>query len=301
MKRKLVVKIGGGLGNQMHEYALGRFLADMTDRELVWDLTDFTISSLREFQLFHFTGTEKIRRWGCVREWAFFLLWVINRKISERLFKQILKLFKIKWVSVGNPFEFQPDLTDSSLKEWKGLIYLSGCYGHIPQMPSREELRRIFTAKNELSPRNKDYYNLMKTTESVSVHVRRTDYLWASNGTPALDISYHRASMVKIQQMISSPQWFIFSDDIKWCRREFCDLKNVVFVEGNENNPWLDIQLMAACRHHVIANSTFSWWGAYLGEDTGVTLYPAPWFRGRGSSLELPSTARAGNWIAVLW
>lgn len=300
MGKKLVVKIGGGLGNQMHQYALARFIADLTRRELVWDLTDFTVSSLRQFQLGVFRGMQKIKRWGRFREWSFFVLWIVNRKISKKVFELILRCLRIKWVYVKDPFKFQQDFSDVSLLDWNGLIYLSGCYGHVPQMPPRSELRRIFdVCGGGMSERNKQYMNVMKSAESVSIHVRRTDYLWASNGTPALDIRYQRLAIDKMMQMIASPRWFIFSDDVEWCREEFKDIKDVVFVEGNESEPWWDIVLMASCHHHIIANSTFSWWGAYLGKDDGVTLYPSPWFCGRGCSLELPSTARVENWIAV--
>ena len=295
---KLVVKIGGGLGNQMFQYALGRYIADKTGHEIVLDLTDFTISSLRTFQLSHFSGIKSVRRWGRIREWLFFLLWIVNRKISTKLFKRILWVLRIKWLYVYDPMKFQGDFDDVSIKNWRGLIYLSGCYGHIQHMPSRKKLHGIFEVEL-LRPDNLRYLKKIRASNSVSVHIRRTDYLWKSNGVPCLDVVYQKRAIDFIKTKVDDLSWFFFSDDIGWCKKEFSNLENAIFVEGNEHLPWEDIWLMSECRHHIIANSTFSWWGAYLGMSNGMTTYPDPWFRSGGGETHLPSTAVCGDWIPI--
>lgn len=115
---------------------------------------------------------------------------------------------------------------------------------------------------------------------SVSLHIRRGDYLLALNGTPALGEAYYRRAINMMRQRVGNPQWFIFSDDIDWCRQKFVDLEGACFVTGNEDTPWEDIRLMSSCRNHIIANSTFSWWGAFLASEAGVTVCPNPWFKG---------------------
>ena len=294
--RKLVVKIGGGLGNQMYQYALAKYLAGRMDREIFFDLTDFTISTLRKFQLNQFVGPSACRRWGWCHEWAFFLLWIINRKVSVRLFRLILRVLGIKWLFVRNPYVCQSEFADESLIRLKGLVYLSGCYGHVTHMPSRVELRTLFAVANVPSEKNADYLRQIANSESVSIHIRRSDYLWASNGTPVLSADYQHRAIDEMRKRLTHPKWFVFSDDLDWCRSEFSDLEDAVFVEGNGEEPWEDIRLMAACRHHIIANSTFSWWGAYLGAEDGITFYPEPWF---GDAFKLPETGKDARWEPV--
>ena len=300
---KLVVKIGGGLGNQMFQYALASYLAKRSGGQIFFDLTDFTVSKLRTFQLMKFVGPSKVSRWGVVNEWLFFILWVINRKISSRLFQIVLKILGVKWLYVRNPMIYQPEFNDDNILKGCALGYLSGCYGHIDHLPIRQDLRVLFSLKEGLSPANSIYEEAIEEAgeHSVSVHIRRGDYLWASNGAPVLPETYWVKAIEFMNKNIDDIKWFVFSDDLEWCKNKFRSLSNAIFVNGNLDKPWEDLHLMSLCKHHVIANSTFSWWGAYLGADDGVTVYPKPWFKSRKNELDcvLPVTAVPKEWIAI--
>jgi len=293
--KRVIVRISDGLGNQLFSYALGKFLSDKLGCEMVFDKSHFLTSRNRTFQLDRFVGPAEVRRWGRIKELMFLLLWALKIKVDEKMFRAFLPLLGMMWIPVKDPFRLQSDFCDDSIASWKGTIYLSGCYGHIPHMPNRNTLRAQLRLVNPPNMDNQRYLDAMRQGESVSVHVRRTDYLLAANNAPALSVSYQRRAMDVIRQKVSSPRWFIFSDDIEWCRKEFSDQKDAVFVSGNDSEPWEDIRLMAACKHHIVANSTFSWWGAYLGDDGGLTIYPKPWFKG----LDMPASGVSTEWIAV--
>ena len=293
--KRIVVRVSDGLGNQLFEYALGMYLSNRLGCEMVFDKSHFLTSQSRTFQLDRFVGPAEVQRWGRQKELAFLLLWAIKAKLGEKLFRAVLPILGMRWIPIKDPFRLKSDFDDNSISLWKGTIYISGCYGHILHMPTRDLLRDRLCLVNPPNSSNQNYIDDMRQGESVSVHVRRTDYLLVANNAPALNISYQRKAMDVVRQKVFTPRWFIFSDDIEWCRKEFANLKDVVFVTGNDMEPWEDIRLMSECKHHIIANSSFSWWGAYLGDEGGVTLYPKPWFKG----LDMPASGVPSEWIAV--
>jgi hypothetical protein len=111
-----------------------------------------------------------------------------------------------------------------------------------------------------------------------------------------LGLDYYRRAAELVRARERSPLWVVFSDDIVWCRQNLGFQGETLFVEGNEAEPWEDLRLMAACKHHIIANSSFSWWGACLGRvPDGVTVAPEMWFENRSTSSCL---LRAG-WVTA--
>ena len=294
-KTKIVVRISDGLGNQLFQFALGKYLADKLGCEMVFDKTHFMLSRYRRFLLDKFLGPNKIKRWGFFKELLFIPLWCVKVKFGDNVFRKVLKFLGIKWLKVRSPFLFQDEFSGDIALDGERTIYISGCYGHLPHMPTREMMRQQLEVLVKNAESDRLYGEGMKSTESVSVHIRRSDYLLASNGGPALDVCYQRRAMKEILEKLKTPKWFFFSDDIEWCRKEFSDFENAVFVSGNEDAPYEDIRLMSLCKHHIIANSTFSWWGAYLGDDSGMTISPRPWFKG----LEMPSSCVPSKWVAV--
>lgn len=292
---KVVVRISDGLGNQLFQYSLGKYVADILGCDLFFDKTHFLFSTTRLFQLDNYSEPSRVRRWGVIREYVFILLWAVKSKIGRKRFAGILKFFGITWLPIENPFALQSEFDESVVRSLRGTIYISGCYGHIPHMPDRESLRSSLGFRRPPKERTKELIDMMRSTESVSVHIRRTDYLYLSNNAPALDLLYQRNAMNMMLRKTTLPRWFVFSDDIEWCRENLKDVDGVVFVSGNEDEPWEDMRLMSACKHHIIANSTFSWRGAFLGKGIGLTIYPIPWFPG----LAIPQTCVPETWIGV--
>lgn len=133
------------------------------------------------------------------------------------------------------------------------------------------------------NPANARWLARVKDANSVCLHVRRGDYLMAEHlsvhGVCSAD--YYARAMRLMSERVESPQFFVFSDDLAWCR-EHVTGANVAYVDANPPDAAHDeLKLMASCRHHVIANSSLSWWGAWLARHDGqIVIGPDPWFSG---------------------
>jgi Glycosyl transferase family 11 len=130
------------------------------------------------------------------------------------------------------------------------------------------------------------------SSEACFIGVRRTDYLWPERigYHGALDRSYYYEAMLHIPE----GRWFIFTDDIEWAEDNLMPFGTIVDVNGPDEKHW-DIWLMSLCKHAIIANSTFHWWGAYLGPDmTGKVIAPKQWF-----AADIPNEIVPDRWIKV--
>jgi len=126
------------------------------------------------------------------------------------------------------------------------------------------------------------------SSNSVAVHVRRGDYVnlkSASKLHGVLPVKYYQEAVKIINSKIQNARYFIFSDDLQWCKANLGKkIDNAVFVgSGKKMQPWEDFDIMKSCKHHVVANSSFSWWAAWLGMGTdsgkqNVTIAPQKWF-----------------------
>ena len=139
---------------------------------------------------------------------------------------------------------------------------------------------------------------LDKDENAVSLHIRRGDYLqpqhWATTGS-VCQLPYYRNAIAEMNKRVSAPSYYVFSDDIAWVK-ENLSLPNAVYIDWNKGeDSWQDMMLMSYCKHHIICNSTFSWWGAWLNprEDKTV-IVPCRWFQ----HSETPNIYPAG-WVKV--
>jgi len=302
----IVIRLSGGLGNQMCEYALGRTIALHTGCELRLDLINYDqINRLafrceRGYHLKFFSGPSKVRRWNMISTYLFLLAWIVNKYFSQRLFSFLCRVLNISVVQEDNQEERNVALGDTPVlgQSKQKTLYLAACYGHVTYFEKYENvIRRDFLMTNPPVDQNKAIYEQCSSSDSsISIHIRRADYLSPTNGASVLDMAYYFRAVREIQKNVEAPLWILFSDDIDWCKKEFSFLPNVIYVEGNQNAPWEDLRLMSACKHHIIANSTFSWWGAFLGRDqNSLTYYPKPWFLG----METPNIGVKKEWIAI--
>ena len=134
----------------------------------------------------------------------------------------------------------------------------------------RELLLKTFDMKS-IAP-NSSYLNHILSNNSVSIHVRRGNYLTLPNHHPVCSMDYYRKAMDVLGK---DKNYFVFSDDLQWCKENFRG-DNFTFVEGLVD--WYEMYLMSQCQHNIIANSTFSWWGAWLNQNENVVVSPSRWF-----------------------
>lgn len=178
-------------------------------------------------------------------------------------------------------------------------VYLSGYWQTEKYFSGIEnEIKTLFKFRDCLRGKNREYQERIQSDEyeSVSLHVRRGDYV----GNSEVDIcgkAYYQRALEIICSKIKKPKFFIFSDDLAWCRQKL-GIENAVYIAGNTGgDSYKDMQLMTLCRHHIIPNSSFSWWGAWLGEkEDSIVIGPKRWFNGREIHREDIVTDR---WIKV--
>lgn len=163
-----------------------------------------------------------------------------------------------------------------------GNVYLNGYFqSHKYFEKHSDVIKNLFDDENEKELLKIKYF-LLDQLESLSIHVRRGDYVHLQDVHYNLPISYYANALnvIKENSDFETRRVFIFSDDIEWCKNSqfFSSIPNVVFVDEDEV---VSLYLMSMCTHHIIANSTFSWWGAYLSGSKNVVM-PSKWFGPKG-------------------
>jgi hypothetical protein len=142
-------------------------------------------------------------------------------------------------------------------------------------------VRKEFTLKEPLSAISQEYTNkILDTKNAVSIHIRRGDYVLNTSTNKhhgVCNLDYYEAAVEYIREKIESLTFFIFSDDIAWVK-ENLKLDNAVFVSSPEIKDYEELILMSKCKHNIIANSSFSWWGAWLNQNPDkIVIAPRQW------------------------
>lgn len=154
-----------------------------------------------------------------------------------------------------------------------------GYWQHINYVePVQEELRTSFVFSELIDSRNILLQGIVENSNSVSVHVRRGDYLKHPVLGGICEAEYYKKAFGLVDKKVEKPLFVFFSNDIIWCE-ENLRTENSLFVNWNQGvDSYLDMQLMSLCKHHIIANSSFSWWGAWLNSSpTKIVISPSKW------------------------
>lgn len=264
------VYLQGGLGNQMFQYAFGRQLQTLRKDRLVIDDQHFAkAQALGETQ-----RSLELSEWNTSFELADE---ATRARVRKTLYPPLASRVLQK-VTGLRPYSIYNDETAFSPAQVPGasLLYLQGYFQRENYFASiRSELLQEFTLR--YTPQR----NLPKGTDSVSVHVRRGDYVnlpqaAAHHGT--CSVEYYRRAMQYMREQLSAPRFYFFSDDIEWCKATF-DESDIEFVSTPPDaRSSEDMYLMSRCAHHIIANSSYSWWGAWLNPSPNkMVIAPARW------------------------
>jgi len=281
----IIVKLMGGLGNQMFQYALGKHLALKHHTKLKLDLTflldrtprpDFTFrdyelgifninaSFATDKEVFNFLNVPKFTHW------------------KDRLKQKIYRYHHF----VEEQFNFDEkvlNLPRNTYLEgyWQSEKYFTGC---------QQEIRKVFTFKDSPSSYYAALNEQTQKCNSVSVHFRRGDYI----NNPVIKsyhgectVEYYEQAIAKIRSLVPSAVFFMISDDIAWVKKQFAGQDHFVFVENGKGAGHEDMQLMSQCRHNIIANSSYSWWGAWLNANPEkIVIAPKKWFNDNSRNTE---------------
>lgn len=163
----------------------------------------------------------------------------------------------------------------------------------------REELLVRFAFRN-ITERNQEIASFMQKQNSVSLHVRRGDYLKSPSVNGLCTEDYYKEAVIYIQERVDKPYFYIFSNDTEWCKTFANNLNiNYTIVKHNTGvDSFQDMFLMSQCKHNILANSSFSWWGAYLNKHiNAIKIAPSIW--NRTYSQEYNKTCTPGTWVRL--
>lgn len=274
------VALNGGLGNQLFQYAAARALAQKYQTNLVLDLIPLysklqlkNAATFRPYELEHFNIQAACKLPFFTNKYLYpiaksaFYVHKFSKKLQLNYFKE-------------NHFEF-----DSSMLAQPDNTYLDGHFQSEKYFKSIEHIiRKELTFKNNLDAVNLATQQKIEQSNAVAIHIRRGDYISIKRNASkfaTISIRYYLNAIQYIAAKISSPIFYIFSDDIEWAKENLKVDFPLFFINHNNSAAaaYKDMQLMSLCKHNIIANSTFSWWSAWLNNNPEkIIIAPQKWF-----------------------
>lgn len=259
----IIIRLWGGLGNQMFQYSYGYTLAKKINTEIRLDTSFYK----KEPAILKLVITKRV---------------VIDNKdlpygahfFKNRFVNKLIRVPSLVVIPIGNGFRYMKETrfkySQAIANYNSNNTYLDG-YWQCPQYfeSEKDSLREQFRPRDNNSIEVMKLTNQIKKENSVAVHIRRGDYLYLKNRLftklLALGREYYEACLKHVNVTFDNPKIYFFTDDPEWVSQEYGDMANAVIVSGNFKFSDLEeMVLMSSCKHHVIANSTFSWWGAWL-------------------------------------
>ena len=271
----ITVKLKGGLGNQLFQYAFGRAVSLKLETPLLLDVSAYMnkeeTSSLKEFQLYRFEIHASV-----------------SSGLKNRNFNFVKQLFETikNIVTPYSCYVFEPEnlnVKDGANLEghWQSEKYFSNI---------ETILRQDLMLKEKLGAKAKLFKDRIKQVEdnggiSTSIHIRRGDFVtnkYANTYHGSLDVNYYQKAISTLQTKLSGKQLvlFVFSDDIPWVKENLKTDVPLICVSRPDILDYEDLILMSCCNHNIIANSAFSWWGAWLNpRKNKIVIAPKKWIR----------------------
>jgi len=275
-KQSVITRLNGGLGNQMFQYAAGRALAGRLGVPLKVDISEFDTYLLRRFELDQFNINAGI---ATSAELAGL---VINPSRFQRRYSRLAISLGLGFKNIAfkeNKFGY-----DDTFEKIRHPMYLNGYWQSEKYFISaKDKLRKELCLVNALGDTSRKILDEIVQCAAVSLHIRRGDYITnpsaaAVHGVCSLD--YYYPAIRHITTHVQNPYFFVFSDDPQWAKDNLKISQPVRFVEANGPDRGAeDIWLMKSCNHHIIANSSFSWWAAWLNNrQDKIVIAPRIWF-----------------------
>lgn len=273
----IAVKLWGGIGNQLFQYGFGCYLAEKRN-EHVFFSTEKQIE-ISKLPISYFDLNISLLTIDQLKSINYYF----QNPYFYRLYRKICKVFPFvnNKVVVEKKLYFHHKIFQQDKfydGYWQSYKYL---------LPIEKILRNKLTF-NETDFSEIYLKDQIKVNNSISIHIRRGDYLSKRNNRLFENCSkvYYQNAIDFISTKIEKPHFYIFSNDIDWIKQNFIFKKslNCTYVENSNlpNNVLTDLYLMSLCKHHIIANSTFSWWGAWLNaSEEKIVISPLKWYKGK--------------------
>lgn len=295
-KKELVMRLFGGLGNQLFQYAFLFALSRQGEKARL-EASSYEYDDKRVCELHHFHISLPIE--GGPPPWAF------RKSRIPACLRSLFSAPKYPHFREEKRHGFDPGLTAPPRCHtyFKGYFQTEQYFLHC-----REQLCREFRLKTPLTQENARVLEDIRSCCSISLHIRRTDYLSNPYLSPP-PLEYYLRSMAEMEGRLraagvpqESLRYFVFSDDIEWARQNLSPALPHVHVDINDGGAgYFDLELMRNCRHHIIANSTFSWWAAWLNEHAEkIVIAPRIWFnRNEDDRYHTDDALIPGSWLRI--
>ena len=277
----VIVQLLGGLGNQMFQYALGRQLARLNDAELKLDtsiLLDWRVGKHavnRNFDLDIFSLTPAFAGKEDIAPYH-----TTGMRLPEKIFYTVKRKLNGRQIMREQFFHF-----DASILDLRGDIYLSGTWQSYKYFEQIDPIiRHDFEFIIPMSAHALKLAQQINKVQSVCLNVRRTDYISAAATAKTMGViglDYYKEALSLMKEWVGDFEVFVFSDDIVWCVENLNFIEQPVFFvdhhyAGLKFSDYLN--LMRQCKHYIIPNSTFAWWGAWLNQDASKkVIAPKHW------------------------
>ena len=276
----------------MFQYAFGRANAIRLGAELKFELTNPTLIIHHGFELervFNIKATE------ATKMDVYFLLGIYRHRLVRKAINALglSKVFKTPYVEEQH-FNFSPEMLN-----FREHSYVNGYWQSEKYFLAIEnEIRSDFVFKLQFSQQNAEVSEKISKSNSVSLHIRRGDYVSNPEVTAVhglCTIEYYQMAIKYIAERVHLPNFYIFSDDIAWVQNNLKINYPHQYINHNHGSEsFNDMRLMSLCKHHIIANSSFSWWGAWLNESADkIVVAPKYWFSYEINSQDLIPTSWA--------
>ncbi|MEO6630787.1 MAG: alpha-1,2-fucosyltransferase [Mucilaginibacter sp.] len=272
----LVVKLQGGLGNQMFQYAFGLSASKKMNAQLSLDLSFYNQNhglTPRTYALDIF---------GCQNKFA-------GSNVVDSYFRPGLlqRLSNKAGLNKHTVYHEKAMRFDKGVFDVSPPVYFEGFWQSEQYFNSIEsEVRAAFSFKKPLNLQSQKIADeLEQLPNAVSVHVRRGDYVTSAKTNElhgVCSVKYYQKAIALIKQRVSNPVFYFFSDDAEWVAQNLIATNDsTVLVQHNKgDDSWQDMALMSKCSHYIIANSSFSWWGAWLNPSKEkIVTAPERWFK----------------------
>lgn len=282
----VIIRLNGGLGNQLFQYAFGRALSMQHGTQLKFDIItpgsstssftqrDFVLDKfkiqcqfatkdeIKNYKRFKGKYTSRFERYFVSRyPW-------INKKYHVQNIKNIN----------NRPILISDDCYYDGY--WQSEEYFKSAH---------EIIRSDLTLRDNISSTDEAMVQGISINDSVSIHIRRGDYLSIKANKKiyeSCDMIYYNEAMSMVRSFLSRPVFYVFSDDLDWAKQKIFG-KDIVFIPTNTVDPQIDLHLMSTCKYNIIANSTFSWWAAWLNAfPNKIVIAPKLWYKAECRYLE---------------
>ncbi len=286
----IITKLKGGLGNQMFQYATGLAVASKQNEEFKLDASGYddvryiNADTPRTYRLFPFNISADVATTEEVKKY----------KYPFGIFSKALRFLNYRILKRNFYFDYHPEFFKQNNKYIEGYFQSEKNFIDI-----KDKIIKSFTLKKEFESEyflseknkilgarnNKDIHGQqsddVNESVSVSIHIRRGDYVndeKTKNFHGGCNKEYYEKAMEIVKTKVDSPIFYFFSDDIEWVKKEFMEGGNFVYVSNSKLQDYEELILMSLCANNIIANSSFSWWGAWLNKNPNkIVISPKKW------------------------